>query len=162
MSPILVMGVSGSGKSTIGARLAAALHVCFIDGDLLHSDSNRRKMAAGIALNDADREPWLDAVARALAPGGVVVACSALRRRYRDRLRAAAPRLRVVYLCGAKELLTQRVAGRHHDFMPASLLESQLATLEPPTADEHAIVADIALAPEEIVGMTLRALEQDG
>lgn len=158
--PILIIGVSGSGKSTIGVRLAAALGLRFIDGDTLHPDSNRRKMAAGIALNDADREPWLAAVATALLPGGVVVACSALRRGYRDRLRMAAPHLRLIYLCGSADLLAQRVAGRQHAFMPPSLLQSQLQTLEPPGADEHPIVADIARAPAEIVRLAMAALDQ--
>ncbi len=158
--PILIMGVSGSGKSTIGARLAAALDVRFIDGDALHPDSNRRKMAAGVALSDADREPWLTAVAAALAAGATVVACSALRRRYRDRLRSSAPCLRLIYLRGTKDLLAERVAARHHEFMPTSLLESQLETLEPPAPDERPIVADIASSPEAIVCLALRALKE--
>jgi gluconokinase len=148
---ILVMGVSGSGKTTVGTLLAAALGTQFIDADSLHSDANRQKMAAGIPLNDADRAPWLTAVGAALARGDVVVACSALRRRYRDQLRSAAPDLRLVYLQGDRALLAQHLAGRHHEFMPPELLESQLATLEPPDDDEHAIVATIDRSPADIV-----------
>ncbi len=150
-APILVMGVSGSGKSTVGARLAETLSLPFVDSDELHSAANRKKMAAGIPLSDQDREPWLDAVAEVLARGGVVVACSALRRRYRDRLRMAAPRLRLIYLSGSAALLAQRLAGRSHPFMPAKLLASQLAVLEPPDPDEQALVLDIAVAPAQIV-----------
>jgi carbohydrate kinase (thermoresistant glucokinase family) len=156
---VLIMGVSGSGKSTVGALLARGLGLRFVDGDSLHSESNRRKMAAGIPLSDADREPWLAAVAVLLANGGVVVACSALRRSYRDRLRFAAPDLKLVYLRGSRDLLRQRVTERKHEFMPPALLDSQLAMLEPPEADEHAIVADVALAPDVIVRAVIAALE---
>jgi gluconokinase len=155
---VLVMGVSGSGKSTVGALLATALGLRFVDGDSLHPESNRRKMAAGIPLSDADRQPWLAAVGAVLAQGGVVVACSALRRDYRDRLRSAASDLRLVYLRGSRDLLYQRVGARQHEFMPPALLDSQLATLEPPAADENAIVADVALAPDAIVGIVTTAL----
>jgi gluconokinase len=155
---VLVMGVSGSGKSTVGALLATALGLRFVDGDSLHPESNRRKMAEGIPLSDADRQPWLAAVGAVLAQGGVVMACSALRRSYRDRLRSAASDLRLVYLRGSRDLLHQRVDARQHEFMPPALLDSQLATLEPPAADENAIVADVALAPDAIVGIVTSAL----
>jgi gluconokinase len=155
---VLVMGVSGSGKSTVGALLATALGLRFVDGDSLHPESNRRKMAAGIPLSDADRQPWLAAVGAVLAQGVVVVACSALRRSYRDRLRSAASDLRVVYLRGSRDLLYQRLGARRHDFMPPALLDSQLATLEPPGADENAIIADVALTPDAIVGIVTTAL----
>lgn len=150
-TPIVVMGVSGSGKSTVGQLLATALALSFVDGDDLHPAENKRKMAAGIALNDLDRAPWLDAIAEVLARGSVVVACSALRRRYRDRLRAAVPELRLVYLRGSRELLSERISGRKHHFMPVTLLDSQLATLEEPGAEESALTVDVALAPVEIV-----------
>jgi gluconokinase len=150
-APILVMGVSGSGKSTVGARLAQTLSLPFVDGDDLHPAGNKKKMAAGIPLSDQDRAPWLDAVWEVLARGAVIVACSALRRRYRDRLRTAAPRLRLIYLSGSATLLAQRLAGRSHAFMPAKLLGSQLAALEPPDADEQALVVDIATPPAQIV-----------
>lgn len=155
--PVVVMGVSGSGKSTVGSALADALGLTFVDGDSLHPPANVAKMAAGIPLDDADRAPWLDAVGAALARGDVV-ACSALKRRYRDRLRELAPATRVVYLRGSRELLSERLAGRHHAFMPASLLDSQLAALEEPTPDEHAIVLDIAERPDELVAASIRML----
>jgi carbohydrate kinase (thermoresistant glucokinase family) len=145
------MGVSGSGKSTVGSLLAAELKLSFVDGDDLHPPENKKKMAAGIALNDADRVPWLDAIAAILARGSVVVACSALKRRYRDRLRAGAPELRLIYLQGTPELLAERLSARQHEFMPAKLLDSQLATLEEPGSDEGALAVDVALAPGEIV-----------
>jgi gluconokinase len=158
MTAILLMGVSGSGKTTVGALLAAALETQFVDADSLHSEANRQKMAAGIALDDADRAPWLAAVGAVLAKGHVVVACSALRRRYRDRLRLAAPDLRLVYLQGSRALLMQRLAARSHEFMPPELLESQLDTLESPAEDEHAIVAEIDSSPMDIVASVVNEL----
>jgi len=149
--PVVVMGVSGSGKTTVGAALADALGLRFVDGDALHPAANVAKMAAGIPLDDADRAPWLDAVGAVLADGPVVVACSALKRAYRDRLRAAAPGLQLVFLDGDRALLASRMAARPGHFMPASLLDSQLATLERPEPDEHALTADIARPAEEIV-----------
>ena len=158
MTAILLMGVSGSGKTTVGALLAAALETQFVDADSLHSEANRHKMAAGIPLDDADRAPWLTAVGAVLARGNVVVACSALRRRYRDRLRLAAPSLRLVYLRGSRALLMQRLAARSHEFMPPGLLESQLDTLESPAEDEHAIVADIDRSSSDIVASIVHEL----
>jgi gluconokinase len=155
--PVVVMGVSGSGKSTVGEALAVALGLPFADADTLHPAANVAKMAAGTPLTDDDRWPWLDLVGAQLAGGPVVVACSALRRSYRDRLRLAAPDLAVVYLHGSRELLAERMAGRRH-FMPVALLDSQLATLEPPTADEHAVTVDVALTPAEIVATAVREL----
>jgi gluconokinase len=150
-NPLVVMGVSGSGKSLIGALLAQELRYPFIDGDELHSPENRLKMAAGNPLNDADRDPWLAAIAIRLARGPIVVACSALRRCYRDRLRAAAPDLRLIFLRGTKNLLRQRLSGRLHAFMPPALLDSQLAALEPPSPDEGALAIDVRLSPSQIV-----------
>ena len=149
---VLVMGVSGSGKSVVGVRLASCLGLPHLDADSLHPETNVRKMRAGSPLTDMDRGPWLDAVAGRIADaeGGLVVSCSALRRDYRDRLRRAAPDLRLVFLNGPDDLIRSRLAGRIGHFMPASLLASQLATLEPPTADERPIVTDIAPPPEEI------------
>lgn len=157
-TPLVVMGVSGSGKSTVGKLLASALGLAFVDGDDLHPAENKKKMAAGIALNDADRVPWLDAIGAVLAQGPVVVACSALRRVYRDRLRAQVPELRLVYLWGTTELLRERISGRSHAFMPATLLDSQLATLEEPEEDERALWIDVALAPDEIVARAIAGL----
>ena len=147
---IVVMGVSGCGKSTLGRRLADALGIDFLEGDELHPPRNVARMAAGIALTDADRAPWLDALAQRLAQAraasrGLVVACSALKRAYRERLRNGAPDLRLVHLHGDAALLAERMAARGGHYMPASLLQSQLDTLEPPGADERAIAIDIAL-----------------
>ena len=153
------MGVSGSGKSTVGALLAARLGVPFVDGDALHPASNVAKMAAGIPLDDDDRAPWLYAVGARLAQGGVVVACSALRRAYRDRLREAAPAARFVLLHGSPALLASRIAERVGHFMPAALLDSQLAILELPTPGEEVRVYDIALPPAEIAADAARNLE---
>jgi gluconokinase len=151
------MGVSGSGKTTVGIALADALAVRFVDADDLHPVSNVEKMAANIPLTDDDRWPWLDDVGRVLADGAVVVACSALRRAYRDRLRMAAPALRLLYLHGSRDLLAERMRHRDH-FMPVALLDSQLATLEEPDADEHALSYDIALSVGEIVADAARHL----
>jgi len=153
------MGVSGSGKSTVGALLAQRLGVPFVDGDVLHPPANVAKMAAGIPLDDDDRAPWLDAVGARLAEGDVVVACSALRRAYRERLRSAAPATRFVLLHGTRELLASRVATRLDHFMPATLLDSQLATLELPDATEGVCVYDVALPPTELASAVARNLE---
>lgn len=158
---IVVMGVSGTGKSTVGRALAETLDLPFVEGDDLHPPANVAKMADGIPLTDADRAPWLDRIAAQLDKP-VVVTCSALKRGYRDRLRAAAPDLVLVYLHGTPELLATRMAQRDGHFMPTSLLESQLATLEEPAADEDAIPVDVALRPDEIVELvTHRLLPRD-
>ncbi len=149
---IVVMGVSGAGKTTVGKRLAERLGVAFVDGDDLHSAAARAKMGAGQALDDADRWPWLDRIAAALAdpaaPRGRVVACSALKRAYRDRLRAGVgAALRFVYLRADPDLMRARVAGRRGHYMPASLVDSQFAVLEPPVgeADVVTVAADAGL-----------------
>ena len=156
---IVVMGVSGSGKSTVGALLAARLGLPFIDGDDLHPRANKRKMAAAIPLDDADRAPWLDAVAAALAGAPKVVACSALKRSYRDRLRAASPIIRFIYLAGTPKLLAQRLRARPHEFMPPVLIDSQLAILQPPGSDENALALDIRLSPDALVDSAARWLQ---
>ncbi len=156
---VVVAGVSGSGKSTVGALLAERLELPFVDGDALHPPANVAKMAAGVPLDDADRWPWLDAVGERLGASPVVVACSALRRVYRDRLRAAAPGVRFVLLDGSRELLAARTGARADHFMPPALLDSQLATLERPDPDEHVLVYDIAQAPAGIVDSAARDLE---
>ena len=152
----VVMGVSGSGKSLIGAAFARVLGVEFVEGDQYHSAENVQRMKAGIPLTDKDREQWLRALAARLreakdAGTGVVMACSALKRSYRDMLRAAARELQFVFLRGERTLIAQRLAGRTGHYMPASLLESQLATLEDPSADEDAWVIDITESPEDLV-----------
>lgn len=158
------MGVSGCGKSTVGRLLAERLGVNFVEGDALHSDRNVAKMAAGVPLTDADRHGWLQAVAEQLnnptaEASGVVASCSALKRIYRDLLRAGAPDLRFVFLHGDRALLAQRLGSRSGHYMPPSLLQSQLDTLEPPGDDEAPIRLDIALAPPRLVEQALQALQ---
>jgi carbohydrate kinase (thermoresistant glucokinase family) len=150
MRSVVVMGVSGSGKTTIGECLAARLGLRFVDADALHPAANVEKMRAGIALTDEDRWPWLDAVGAVLAEGDVVVACSALRRAYRDRLRVAGL-YDLVFLHGDRALLAERIGHRRGHFMPATLLQSQLDTLEEPGPDEHAVRADVAHPVDELV-----------
>jgi gluconokinase len=146
----VIMGVAGSGKSTVGALLAKRLGVPFADGDEFHPQANRDKMAAGTPLTDDDRWPWLDAIAAWLdSHERCVVACSALRRAYRDRLRRAG--VVFVYLEGSRDALAARLAARRDHFFPPELLDSQLALLEEPTEDEHAISCSIEQTPEEIV-----------
>lgn len=152
----VVMGVSGSGKSSVGVALARALAVAFVEGDEYHPSSNVTRMAEGIALTDDDRRDWLHALANVLgeasrAGTGLVMTCSALKKSYRDILRAEAPALRLVYLEGSRDLIAARLADRRGHFMPPSLLDSQFATLEEPSPDEGAWVCDISRPPEIIV-----------
>jgi carbohydrate kinase (thermoresistant glucokinase family) len=155
MQPLLVvMGVSGSGKSTVGELLATSLGVPFADADDLHSPANVRKMAAGHPLTDDDRWPWLRRVGaklRQAEPGGLVMACSALKRAYRGVLREEAPRTMFIFLDGSRELLEGRLERRHDHFMAASMLDSQLDTLEPPGEDEPGITVSIDGSPAEVV-----------
>jgi gluconokinase len=155
-NPYVVMGITGSGKSTVGSMLAQALGVDFVEGDDYHPMENVRRMASGIPLTDDDRAGWLRALAsrirEARASGaGLVLTCSALKRSYRDVLRAAAPELQLVFLTGPRAVIAERLAGRRGHFMPASLLDSQLAALEEPAADERAWVCDIRESPQQIV-----------
>jgi gluconokinase len=153
---VVVMGVAGSGKTTVGRLLADALGGAFIDGDDLHTPQARAKMGAGVALTDDDRWPWLDRIGAELAEGlargsARIVACSALKRAYRDRLRAAAgPALRFVYLAAEPQAMRSRVGSRHGHYMPSSLVDSQFAALEAPEneGDVIAISAETDLATE--------------
>ncbi len=158
---LVVMGVQGSGKSTIGRLLAARLHVPFLDGDDLHPAHNVALMAAGVPLQDADREPWLHRVGEELAAhrakGGVVIACSALKRAYRDVLRSHDAETFFVEPWGPIELVSARVRARTHEYMPATLLQSQYDTLEPLTEAERGVRVHIDQSPEEIVAEALAA-----
>lgn len=145
-APIVVMGVSGSGKSTVGSALAQRLRAPFVDADTLHPPANIAKMSAGTPLDDDDRHPWLEKVGRWLSshegvPGGVV-SCSALKRKYRDQLRAHCARAAFVYLNGSPEMIGSRLAARSGHFMPAALLRSQFDALEPLGADEAGVTVD--------------------
>jgi carbohydrate kinase (thermoresistant glucokinase family) len=160
---LVVMGVSGSGKTTVAEKLAAELGVEFLEGDKLHPRANVEKMKSGTPLTDDDRWPWLEAIAtridewRAQGKGGVIT-CSALKRTYRAVLVGERPQVRVVYLKGSRELIHRRMAARRGHFMPVGLLDSQFATLQEPGPDERPIVADIGSAPAEIVADIIRQL----
>jgi gluconokinase len=158
---VVVMGVSGSGKSTVGAALAEAWQVDFADGDEFHPPDNVARMAAGIPLTDEDRRPWLAAIGEWLwqhRDQGAVAACSALRRSYRDTLRASAPDVWFLHLVVDPDVIGNRMAHRQHHFMPASLLPSQLETLEPLEADERAVVVDAGQPPDVVVQTFIKAL----
>lgn len=152
----VVMGVAGSGKSLIGSQFARALDVEFVEGDDFHSAQNIERMAAGIPLTDEDRADWLRALAFRLrvtknAGAGVVIACSALKRAYRDVLRAGASDVRFIFLEGPRELIAKRLADRGGHFMRPAMLDSQFEILEEPDAEEDAWVCDIRKSPREIV-----------
>lgn len=163
-SPLLVvMGVSGSGKTKFGAALAERLRLRFAEGDDFHPPENIAKMSAGEPLDDADRRPWLDAIGRWLAEqqDGAVVSCSALRRTYRDRLRRQASGVRFVHLAGHPDVIAHRQAGRTGHYMPPSLLASQFATLEPLAPDEDGIVLDVEHGVEALVEECVAILAAD-
>jgi carbohydrate kinase (thermoresistant glucokinase family) len=150
------MGVSGSGKSLIGAAFARALGVDFVEGDDYHSAANVARMASGIPLTDSDRAEWLRSLAARIRKArdsgtGLVVSSSALKQSYRDVLRGAADELQFVFLKGSRALLAERLTSRRGHYMPSSLLDSQLSTLEEPSPDEKAWVCDIMESPEDIV-----------
>jgi gluconokinase len=158
----IMMGVSGCGKSEIGIRLAAALAVPFIEGDMFHPAANVAKMSVGIALNDADRSEWLYLLQAEIrgarqCDAGLVLSCSALKRRYRDVLRAADPALCFAHLEGARDLITSRMHARVGHYMPPSLLESQLHDLEPLQDDEAGVRLDIRSEPAELIAEILRS-----
>jgi gluconokinase len=163
LTVVVVMGVSGSGKTTVAAMLAGALHCPFLEGDELHPPANVEKMRSGTPLTDADRLPWLRKIAQEIdgwrdRQESGVVTCSALKRAYRDILVGDRRDVRLVYLKGSRDLIQRRMAARHEHFMPVALLDSQFATLEEPASDEHAIVVDVGGQPAEIVADILRQL----
>ena len=147
------MGVSGSGKSTVGFALAQRLRVPFVDADTLHTPANIAKMAAGEPLDDADRYPWLQKVGEWLADhrGGGVVSCSALKRKYRDQLREHCPRVEFLHLTGTPELINQRMSARTGHFMPPALLRSQFEALEPLGVDEAGVTVDVGQDVDAII-----------
>ena len=161
---VVMMGVSGSGKSTVAALLAAALGCQFQEGDDLHPSANVEKMRSGTPLTDADRMPWLRKIAeeidgwRARGECGVLT-CSALKRSYRDIIIGDRHDVALVYMKGSRELIHQRMVARHEHFMPVALLDSQFATLEEPTPDEHPIIADVSGRPADIAREIVRQLE---
>ncbi|AYG83846.1 Gluconokinase [Streptomyces hundungensis] len=158
---IVVMGVAGTGKTTIGPLVAERLGVPYAEGDDFHPAANVAKMSAGIPLDDADRWPWLDAIgawAHGRAGLGGVVSSSALKRSYRDRLRAAAPGVVFLHLTGERGLIERRMAERKGHFMPAALLDSQFATLQPLGPDEAGVAVDVSGTPEDIAQRAAAAL----
>jgi ribose 5-phosphate isomerase A len=160
---LVVMGVSGAGKTTIAKALAARLGWPFEEGDALHPEANVAKMHAGIPLDDADRRPWLEAVAawidgqRAAGKPGIIT-CSALKRSYRRMIIGDRPEVRLIYLRGSRDLIAQHLAGRHGHFMPATLLQSQIDTLEAPGPDENPITVDVGPPADEIAETIIRSL----
>jgi carbohydrate kinase (thermoresistant glucokinase family) len=161
---VVVAGVSGSGKSTVGALLASRLHWEFLDGDSLHSAASVAKMHAGVPLTDADRRPWLQAIEdwidqRIAAGVSAVVACSALHRTYRRELLAGRPEVRLVLLMVSRAVAAARLAARHGHFFPAGLLDSQLRELEPPGPDEPVLVLDADRPCEELVAEIISRLQ---
>lgn len=149
---IVVMGVTGCGKTTVGIALAEALGIEFIDSDVLHSEANKKKMSSGTPLTDSDREPWLQEVSKALqSHESVVVACSALKRSYRSTILAGAPTTLFIHLGGSQELIFARLSERSHHFMPIGLLDSQFQTLEPLDHTETGKVFEISKPVDQIV-----------
>jgi gluconokinase len=162
LPPIVVMGVSGSGKSTVAEGIAARVGGVYLDADEFHPAANVAKMSAGIPLNDADRAPWLDRVGKEIrkrqGEGRVVVmACSALKRKYRERIRAEEPAVFFVLLTGTREELERRLQARHGHFMPPSLLDSQLDSLEPLASDENGATINIHGTKEQVVDRAVEA-----
>lgn len=160
---IVVMGVSGAGKTTTGEALAAHLGWPFVEGDAFHPQANVDKMAQGTPLTDADRAPWLHALADQIAaaePRGEssVLGCSSLKRSYRDILRSGAPRVRFLHVHGTRKVLSDRLNHRAGHFFPPKLLDSQLATLEPLAPDEDGVVIDMMLTPQQQVAQAVRLL----
>ncbi|WP_141204127.1 gluconokinase [Streptomyces griseorubiginosus] len=160
---VVVMGVAGTGKTTIGPLLAARLGVPYAEGDDFHPPANIAKMSAGTPLTDDDRWPWLDSIgswAHGRAGLGGVVSCSALKRSYRDRLRAEAPGVVFVHLAGDRALIEDRMSHRQGHFMPTALLDSQFGTLQPLQEDEAGVAVDVSGSPEEITARAAKALAE--
>jgi gluconokinase len=160
---IVVMGVAGSGKTTVGALLAGRLGWPYAEADNFHPQSNVDKMAAGHPLNDADRKPWLEAIGRWIDERGAagepgIVSCSGLKRAYRDLLRDGRPEVRLVFLQGSRELIMRRLVARHGHYMKADMLDSQFADLEEPGPDEGVLVVSVEQTPEEIVDQIMSGL----
>jgi carbohydrate kinase (thermoresistant glucokinase family) len=156
---IVVMGVTGCGKTTVGAALAESLGIEFIDSDDLHSESNKKKMSSGTPLTDADREPWLQAVSKTLQNHeSIVVACSALKKSYRSTIISGAPTTKFVHLNGSQELIFARLSERSHHFMPIGLLDSQFQTLEPLDHTETGKVFEISQPVDQIVNEVIALL----
>lgn len=161
LPPLVIMGVSGTGKTVLGAQVAQVLDRRFVDADDLHSAENKAKMAAGVPLTDDDRRPWLAAVAIEAARTPVpVIACSALKRTYRDLLRAAAPDLVFIHLDGPREVIADHLAHRDHEFMSPDLLDSQLATLEPLADGEAHATISVDQPIPEVLRSILDSLER--
>ncbi|MFI6784964.1 gluconokinase [Micromonospora sp. NPDC050276] len=160
---VVVMGVAGAGKTTVARGISAATGLLFAEADEFHTPGNVARMRSGVPLDDAARWPWLRDIAAWLADRGAegqstVLACSALKRSYRDVLRQGSPRVDFVHLDGPTEAIRARLARREGHYMPASLLESQLATLEPAEPDESVLVLDVSLAPEDLVVAAVEGL----
>lgn len=161
-SHVVVMGVAGCGKSEVGGRIAQALRLPLIEGDAFHPRSNIAKMRSGVPLDDDDRAGWLDALSRELAdrPQGAVLTCSALKRAYRDRLRAACPGLRFVHLALPESEAQRRVASRPGHFYPPALVASQFAALEDPAGEPGVIAVDACLPLDEVAARAVSALRR--
>lgn len=162
-SPIVVMGVSGSGKSTVGAALAQRLRVPFADADDFHPPANVEKMSAGHALDDDDRYPWLETIGQWLAEhnSGAVMSCSALKRKYRDQLRNHCADVQFLHLAGTSEIIGKRQASRPGHFMPAALLASQFETLEPLEPDEHGVTINVDKSIDSIIETYVRSTDSE-
>ncbi len=160
---VVVMGVSGCGKSSVGQAIAERTGWCFIEGDDLHPEANRKKMASGTPLDDDDRWPWLDAIAEAARDietqgGSAVVACSALKQVYRDRLARGSSTVNFIHLNGDRQKILERMQARADHFMPPGLLDSQFATLEPPSPGTRIHVFDISSTVDDIANQSVAAL----
>jgi carbohydrate kinase (thermoresistant glucokinase family) len=156
---IVLMGITGSGKTTVGKALAQSLGVEFIDGDDLHPDSNKKKMTSGVPLDDSDREPWLRSVGDELMKRDhIIIACSALKRSYRDQIRARTPNVRFIHLTGSRDLIHDRLRSRSAHFMPITLLDSQFEALEPLEQSEQGFAIESSRSVNEIVDLITASL----